>query len=120
MGMDQIPWSMGIKVPLARAFIMNPEIIVMQRPLDHFIGREDFDELLQIIKANVTQRGLQMDGFGDISSRRPRTCFMSCSGLGATGEAGLHHIADVVIQLNKPDGSSTTEVQLLSSKEQPR
>mmetsp|Transcript_106131 Transcript_106131/g.274504 ORF Transcript_106131/g.274504 Transcript_106131/m.274504 type:complete len:290 (+) Transcript_106131:3-872(+) len=63
------------KVNLARALIMNPEVLLLQRPLCHF-DNEQFNEVLNILVQHVDQRGYKMPRETSIY-RRPRTLFFN-------------------------------------------
>eukprot|EP00928_Gymnodinium_smaydae_P029802 TRINITY_DN22345_c0_g1_i1.p1 TRINITY_DN22345_c0_g1~~TRINITY_DN22345_c0_g1_i1.p1 ORF type:complete len:923 (+),score=178.65 TRINITY_DN22345_c0_g1_i1:62-2770(+) len=65
------------KIHLARALIVNPEVLVLQRPLIHYDDREG-DRIAQVLHSHVVERGLCMPQEGS-SRRRPRTCFFSPS-----------------------------------------
>merc|ERR1712176_1633112 len=119
--LDSISWTNRIKVPLARAFIMNPEVLILQRPLDHYVGTENFEPLLETIRSNVKMRGLHLEEDGPVNSRRPRTCFMSCSGLTAASEAEadeLKEIVDTVITLTASENGGPSSVEMFADKDQ--
>lgn len=61
-------------VHLARAFVMNPEILVLQRPLSNFSTRRATNVLEDVFVNFVARKGvcLPEEGEGD---RRPRTLF---------------------------------------------
>merc|ERR1719271_1553622 len=64
-------------IHLARAFIMNPEVLVLNRPTVHFDpGRSS--KIYGLIHEFVDQRGVEVGGSEEAAARRrPRTCFMS-------------------------------------------
>jgi len=72
---EVVRYSEKAKLHLARALIMNPEVMVLQRPLLHFNDGEQ-KCILDLIYENARDRGV---GFppGSAHSRRPRTIFMS-------------------------------------------
>jgi len=83
------------KVHLARAFIANPEVLVLQRPLANYSAVSGNRGLvLSAIVEYVRQRGLC---FSSNERRRPRTCFFSAPGADAA-------VADVTLNIND-DGS---------------
>eukprot|EP00747_Dinoflagellata_sp_TGD_P062662 gnl/TRDRNA2_/TRDRNA2_153115_c0_seq1.p1 gnl/TRDRNA2_/TRDRNA2_153115_c0~~gnl/TRDRNA2_/TRDRNA2_153115_c0_seq1.p1 ORF type:complete len:513 (+),score=97.25 gnl/TRDRNA2_/TRDRNA2_153115_c0_seq1:193-1539(+) len=72
---DLLSYTEKVKVHLARALIMNPEVLVLSRPLHHY-DDETSREVLSIIKAHVRARGLLLPE-ETCHRRRPRTCFYS-------------------------------------------
>jgi len=64
------------KMHLARALIMNPEVVVLQRPL-HSYDNTTANEILGFIHSHVAERGLDMPQGNSFVHRRPRTCFFS-------------------------------------------
>ncbi|CAE7242184.1 Abcb7 [Symbiodinium necroappetens] len=68
-------YSEKVKIHLARAFIMNPEVMVLQRPLHHY-DAPTAAIILGLLQAHVRERGL---GFPakDREHRRPRTVFFT-------------------------------------------
>merc|ERR1719326_1736619 len=59
---------------VARAFVLNPEVLVLHCPSKHF-DPEYTARLLTLLREFVDQRGLEFDE--PVRDRRPRTCFMS-------------------------------------------
>eukprot|EP00747_Dinoflagellata_sp_TGD_P156925 gnl/TRDRNA2_/TRDRNA2_177699_c5_seq16.p1 gnl/TRDRNA2_/TRDRNA2_177699_c5~~gnl/TRDRNA2_/TRDRNA2_177699_c5_seq16.p1 ORF type:complete len:224 (+),score=42.47 gnl/TRDRNA2_/TRDRNA2_177699_c5_seq16:93-674(+) len=55
---------------------MNPEVLVLSRPLSEFKG-ETVSNVLDAIKRHVRCRGLCLP-LETINRRRPRTCFVTC------------------------------------------
>jgi len=72
---NDLSYSEKCKLHVARALIMNPEVMVMQRPLYHY-GVRDSKKILQAIRDHVDCRGLEMPLAGR-SKRRPRTVIFS-------------------------------------------
>jgi len=68
-------YSERAKLHLARAFIMNPEVMVLQRPLSHF-NQQDQDNVLSLLKEHVRNRGLGLPP-EHVQIRRPRSVFLS-------------------------------------------
>lgn len=65
------------KIHLARAFIVNPDVLVLQRPFVHF-GERVRNHLFSNLLAHVQHKGLLMGGSpAEEQCRRPRTCFFS-------------------------------------------
>lgn len=73
--LNTISYTERAKINLARAFIMNPEVLVLQRPLFHFYEHEQV-WMLDVIRKHVRYRGLGLPDEG-WAYRRPRTCFFS-------------------------------------------
>merc|ERR1711924_581334 len=86
-----------VKIHLARAFIMNPEVMALQRPLYHF-AKNTAEEMLKLIKKYVDNRGLCLPE-DTVHKRCPRTVFFSPE----TKEQAK--MADVVWQID--DGAKT-------------
>lgn len=61
------------KLHLARALIVNPEVMIMQRPLIHFDDKEA-SRMEQVIRRHIRNRGLCL-AEESIERRRPRTYF---------------------------------------------
>lgn len=59
-------------IHLARAFIANPQALVVVRPEGHF-DHAGAEAIMNILREFVTSRGLEVEGERD--QRRPRTCF---------------------------------------------
>merc|ERR1712050_73533 len=62
-------------VHLARAFIMNPEVMVLQRPLRNY-NEARSRRVLEVMKFHVRERGLALPE-NQRPHRRPRTMFFS-------------------------------------------
>jgi len=84
------------KIHLARALIVNPEVLVLQRPLIHYDDREA-PVVLEVITDFVNKRGICLPE-ASINRRRPRTLFFSPSTQAQAKKA------DVVWRLNKGKG----------------
>jgi ABC-type uncharacterized transport system fused permease/ATPase subunit len=72
----RLAFTSVLKIHIARAFVMNPEVIVMQRPFDHFLGAQDHDLMQDAVRKHVRERGLCLPA-EERERRRPRTAFMS-------------------------------------------
>lgn len=70
-----LTWTEKAKIHLARALVMNPEIMVADRPLSHYDEHEG-DRILRIISEHVSGRGIEMPA-ASAGRRRPRTVFFS-------------------------------------------
>lgn len=62
------------KVHLARALIMNPEILLLQRPFSHHDDTEESKKVLRAIKEHNRNRGIGLPP-EQKSQRRPRSVF---------------------------------------------
>jgi len=93
------------KIHLARALIMNPEVMVLQRPLSFYdqLSSSRLD-ILNLIKEYVANRGIGLPT-ESVWSRRPRTVFFTAETMEEAQEA------DVIWNL-KEDGS----IEVLSGK----
>jgi len=65
------------RVHLARAFIFNPEVLVLERPIEGF-ERTETTAFLNMLREFVDYRGLAMDE-ENMHYRRPRTVFFTAS-----------------------------------------
>eukprot|EP00928_Gymnodinium_smaydae_P006106 TRINITY_DN12127_c0_g2_i4.p1 TRINITY_DN12127_c0_g2~~TRINITY_DN12127_c0_g2_i4.p1 ORF type:complete len:235 (-),score=26.38 TRINITY_DN12127_c0_g2_i4:24-728(-) len=90
---ERLTYTEKVMMHLARAFIMNPEVMVLQRPLHHF-NRDIGAFMLKIHKEHVDNRGLCLPSAG-MKRRRPRGVFFSPE----TKDQGAQ--ADVIWQINK-------------------
>merc|ERR1719235_1783470 len=73
--LKRISFSEGAKMHLARALIMNPEVMVMQRPLIHF-AKEEKVKIMALLQEHVSNRGIGLPK-EKVGLRRPRTVFLS-------------------------------------------
>eukprot|EP00747_Dinoflagellata_sp_TGD_P069484 gnl/TRDRNA2_/TRDRNA2_156148_c1_seq1.p1 gnl/TRDRNA2_/TRDRNA2_156148_c1~~gnl/TRDRNA2_/TRDRNA2_156148_c1_seq1.p1 ORF type:complete len:291 (+),score=31.83 gnl/TRDRNA2_/TRDRNA2_156148_c1_seq1:2-874(+) len=71
----QLTYTDRAKMHLARALIMNPEVLVLQRPLHHY-DRPAAKLIFEVIKKHVQLRGIALPT-GSLDRRRPRTCFFA-------------------------------------------
>lgn len=85
------------RLQLARAFVMNPECLVMHKP-DMVFGPDEVGQIMRLIRQHVNERGIELPPEGR-QFRRPRTVFYTCATL-----AGLN-AADLVFEV-KQDGSA--------------
>lgn len=100
-GMGQ---SKKMKLHLARAFMANPHVLILARPMMYLQGKAD-DVVRQLFHEHVSERGLGYDP--DTSDeRRPRTLFWMAE------NAEQAHDADLILQVDNqtcllmnPDGS---------------
>merc|ERR1712046_509579 len=63
------------RLALARAFVMNPEVLMMHKPLEPF-DEEDKDKILGLLRSFVDDRGLALPDW-ERRLRRPRTLFFT-------------------------------------------
>jgi len=84
--LEMVSHSTRMKLHIARALIANPNVMMLQRPLQSF-NEEDGDQVLDLVRLHVESRGL---GYPDanIQHRRPRTVIF---------------IADTAAQASKAD-----------------
>lgn len=71
---ERITYTDKVKIHLARALIVNPEVLVMQRPLYHF-NKDTGAQIQSILKTFVERRGYMLPAGEEEEKRRPRTCF---------------------------------------------
>lgn len=64
-------------IHLARAFIVNPEVLIMQRPLIHF-NKDKRDHMCDILREFVDNRGICLPA-ESLTRRRPRTLIFTAS-----------------------------------------
>jgi ABC-type multidrug transport system fused ATPase/permease subunit len=77
--LDKLRQSQKANIHIARALIMNPEVMVLHRPFMHYpkAGDDDTSELIrEILRQHRDNRGFQMNP-DDAYKRRPRTCFFT-------------------------------------------
>merc|ERR1711974_423080 len=71
----EVNYCTRLKVHLARALIMNPEVLVLQRPLYHY-NEEEGLAVFRLLRDHVQFRGLGLP-VGSTEKRRPRTLFFT-------------------------------------------
>jgi len=75
--MPKLTYTDQAAIHLARAFVMNPEVLVMHRPTIHFdILRAE--NVYTLLHEFVEYRGIELAA-SERERRRPRTCFMTSS-----------------------------------------
>jgi len=72
-------------VQLARAFVFNPELLVLNKPCMRFSEAQS-ETIMAMVRDFVTSRGLESPLRKPLSSRRPRTCVWV-----ASTSTGLSH-----------------------------
>jgi len=75
------------KISLARALIMNPEVLVVQRPTSSF-DSEARQVIMKCLMSHVRNRGYFLPT-GGVKNRRPRTLFFSSSTQDEVGHADI-------------------------------
>merc|ERR1719253_1635240 len=77
------------KIHLARALIMNPEVMILQRPLSFYdqLSNSRLD-VMNLIKEYVANRGIGLPA-DSVSSRRPRTVFFTAETMEEAEEADI-------------------------------
>lgn len=97
--LDGLTYTEKVKLHLSRALIMNPEVIVLQRPLHHY----DYNTsklVMDVLKAHVRERGLGLPEEGR-PHRRPRTCFFTVEDVSQAEQADVAwHIKDQTVLAN--------------------
>eukprot|EP00747_Dinoflagellata_sp_TGD_P214050 gnl/TRDRNA2_/TRDRNA2_86945_c0_seq2.p1 gnl/TRDRNA2_/TRDRNA2_86945_c0~~gnl/TRDRNA2_/TRDRNA2_86945_c0_seq2.p1 ORF type:complete len:886 (-),score=158.08 gnl/TRDRNA2_/TRDRNA2_86945_c0_seq2:35-2692(-) len=117
-----LPYTDKVKINLARGFIVNPEVLVLHRPLNAFHNDGYVSKILGAIKAHVKNRGLGLpdNDPAALQTRRPRTVFFTTE----TEEQASH--ADVTLTLERAHAGvsisypSTRRSTSKSSKASPR
>lgn len=74
--LDLLTYTEKVKMHLARALIMNPEVLVLQRPLHHY-DYETSRVVMGVLRRHVEEKGLGLPEEGR-EHRRPRTCCLVC------------------------------------------
>lgn len=108
--LNKLTYTQRAKIHLARALLMNPEVMILQRPLLHFNTTEQRN-FMQLLRWHVANRGLGLPA-KSAPRRRPRTVFFS------TEAAWQADFADVTLQTDlNEDGTHTflTQVQQCST-----
>jgi len=81
----EAPWTACLsdtdhaRLTLARVFIMNPEMVVIHKPVSMF-NEHEAEKMLENVRAHVVHRGLDLPEMGR-KFRRPRTVFFTSSTL---------------------------------------
>jgi len=100
------------KVHLARAFIMNPEVLVLQHPFKHFDDGMD-DKMQSLLREHINHRGIGMPT-ETIGRRRPRTVFFTADGTEQEdyGDVIWKIERDGSVQMRIPQGAAERQAQL--------
>ena len=114
--MPKLTYTDQAAIHLARAFVMNPEVLVMHRPTIHF-DSDRADNVYRLLHEYVECRGIELPP-SERDRRRPRTCFMTTSSREeATSADVLIEVGEVAVGVvreisadellkKKPDGTS--------------
>jgi len=94
-GMHSFPFTEQCLLNLCRAFVMNPEVLILHKPLENF-NLMNARRVLDLLREFVDMRGLEKPP-EDLLLRRPRTVIMSVDGSEAL------EVADMMFSVN--DGS---------------
>ena len=96
-----LPQTEVAKVSLARAFVMNPEVLVLSRPLDAYSEEKTKKLIWKLIHEHRDQRGLATgEDVQKRMRRRPRTVFVTTTEM----ERGLSGAAVWKIRSTDADG----------------
>ena len=99
------------KLNLARAFVMNPEFLVLHKPTLAFHDADKL-HLVELLRAHVNQKGLQLSA-ENRKLRRRRTVFFTCASM-----IGVN-LADSIYDVSIKSGlrNVTAEVKSMQSGE---
>lgn len=102
-----LSYAQRAKLNLARALIVNPEILLLQRPLSHF-DKDLHGEILKVLGEQVRNRGFQAPK-ETFDTRRPRTLFLSPISKEELDIADTFWLIDQEshVKVHKKDGSWT-------------
>jgi ABC-type ATPase involved in cell division len=101
--MDKLRESEKAYIHLARAFVMNPEVIVMHRVFANFHGEHNLELIKRAIVDHRDCRGLMMDK-KDAHRRRPRTLIYS-----SDNKDAIKQTADVIWTLPRIPGERQSQ-----------
>jgi len=86
-----------VRLNLARAFVLNPEVLVIHKP-DCVFSNSEVPGIMDLLKRHVDERGLELPASGR-EKRRPRTVFFT-----ATTVEGMK-VADQVFKVERARGT---------------
>mmetsp|Transcript_18913 Transcript_18913/g.33329 ORF Transcript_18913/g.33329 Transcript_18913/m.33329 type:complete len:812 (-) Transcript_18913:326-2761(-) len=98
---EELTYTDKVKICLARAFIMNPEVLVLHRPFHHY-DAVSATQVMQSVSKHHKNRGLCMPE-DKVHNRRPRSIFYSPENKEQTD------FADIVWQID-PRSRSVYEI----------
>ena len=81
---ESLSFQEKAKLHIARALIMNPEILILEKPLMNFDDYES-DLVMKVLHEHISNRGIELPQ-GTRNQRRPRTCFYSVERVSNTDE----------------------------------
>eukprot|EP00747_Dinoflagellata_sp_TGD_P080316 gnl/TRDRNA2_/TRDRNA2_160841_c0_seq1.p1 gnl/TRDRNA2_/TRDRNA2_160841_c0~~gnl/TRDRNA2_/TRDRNA2_160841_c0_seq1.p1 ORF type:complete len:902 (+),score=160.81 gnl/TRDRNA2_/TRDRNA2_160841_c0_seq1:85-2790(+) len=92
------------RVTLARAFIYNPEMLVVHKPAMAFPD-DEVAKVYALIRAHVEERGLELPGGKARARRRPRTVFFSAvTQLGVAAADMVYEVKHGTVTLLQGEG----------------
>eukprot|EP00930_Biecheleria_cincta_P059241 TRINITY_DN44996_c0_g1_i1.p1 TRINITY_DN44996_c0_g1~~TRINITY_DN44996_c0_g1_i1.p1 ORF type:complete len:848 (+),score=128.43 TRINITY_DN44996_c0_g1_i1:286-2544(+) len=103
---ESLTYTEKVKLHLARALIMNPEVLVLQRPLHHYDAPTS-KIVLQVLNTCIENRGLFLPEKSKCH-RRPRTCFFTVE------DNSQAHVADYVWHINRGTVADTSDASVNS------
>eukprot|EP00930_Biecheleria_cincta_P057486 TRINITY_DN43419_c0_g1_i1.p1 TRINITY_DN43419_c0_g1~~TRINITY_DN43419_c0_g1_i1.p1 ORF type:complete len:406 (+),score=61.28 TRINITY_DN43419_c0_g1_i1:117-1220(+) len=98
----ELTYTEKVKLHFARAFLMNPEVMVLQRPCHHFAAGESH-RILKLLRDHTDSRGVGMPQ-QSVAQRRPRTVFFTPE---MDSQADL---TDVIWEICCVDGSKSNTI----------
>lgn len=116
--LNTITYSEKVMISLARALIMNPEVLILYRPFHHF-DQSTAENLMQVLLHHHSNRGLCLpEELADV--RRPRTVFFtpetSLQARKAHAIWQIDHINKTVYKVH-PDGLNESFMPPASAEE---
>mmetsp|Transcript_40679 Transcript_40679/g.73295 ORF Transcript_40679/g.73295 Transcript_40679/m.73295 type:complete len:1003 (-) Transcript_40679:64-3072(-) len=93
MSQHSLPYTEKCLLHLCRAFVMNPEVLILHKPLEHF-NHLHARRVVDLLREFVDNRGLEKPE-EELGLRRPRTAIFS------VGNADDIDLADVLLQMNE-------------------
>jgi ABC-type multidrug transport system fused ATPase/permease subunit len=102
--MDKLRESERAYIHLARAFVMNPEVIVAHRPFANFHSRENLEKIEETFRMHRDSRGLLMGGRPE--RRRPRSILFSSDNAKA-----IESTADIIWELPTKIGAACKQFE---------
>jgi len=100
------------KIHLARALIMNPEVLVLHRPLSNY-DNKNAERIMNVLKRHVSNRGFHVPEEGR-NRRRPRSVFFTAS----TPKQAME--ADIIWRVNgveEEEGRERGSVDVITKEE---
>eukprot|EP00928_Gymnodinium_smaydae_P029614 TRINITY_DN22256_c0_g1_i1.p1 TRINITY_DN22256_c0_g1~~TRINITY_DN22256_c0_g1_i1.p1 ORF type:complete len:1018 (-),score=208.61 TRINITY_DN22256_c0_g1_i1:56-2692(-) len=88
----QLSMSDKVRMHLARALVMNPEVLVLHKPMAHF-DEEHRQHVMNLLRDYVDCRGVEKSP-EEFAMRRPRTCIFSVS------THDVSEMADIILNVD--------------------